>query len=83
MQTKLTLRIEKDLIEAAKKYSKKRGISVSQLFSDYLLIISKVDEPPEDLTPPLPPITQSLKGILSKKNVQEKSYKKYLEDKYK
>ena len=35
MQTKLTLRLEGALIDAAKRYAAQRGVSVSQLVADY------------------------------------------------
>jgi hypothetical protein len=83
MQTKLTLRIEKRLIESAKRYSKKRGKSLSQLFSDYLIMITKTEDSDQNREILLPPITASLKGILRGKKVDEKDYKTYLEGKYK
>ena len=36
MHTKLTLRIDEDLIKRAKTYSRQTGKSVSQLVADYL-----------------------------------------------
>ena len=83
MQTKLTLRIEKHLIESAKKYSKRRGKSLSQLFSDYLLMITNEEHSKKPSSESLPPISESLKGVLRGKKVDEKEYKKHLEEKYK
>lgn len=83
MQTKLTLRIEKHLIETAKKYSKRRGKSLSQLFSDYLLMITNAESPTAPNNETLPPISKSLKGVLRGKKINEKEYKKHLEEKYK
>jgi hypothetical protein len=81
MQTKLTLRIESSLISAAKKYSKTHGKSLSKLFADYLLLITSYPFN-EKQQLDIPPITQSLNGILRGKKINEKDYKKYLKDKY-
>ena len=83
MHTKLTLRIEAPLIKAAKKYSKNHGKSLSQLISDYLFVITETSTFPEKKEPSAPPpLTLSLKGILKRKKVHLKDYKKYLEEKY-
>ena len=79
MHTKLTLRIEEPLIKAAKKYSKAHGKSLSQLIADYLYLITKAQSPQIQNAPPL---TQSLKGILQGKKLDETAYKKYLKDKF-
>ena len=39
MQTKLTLRLEEQLIERAKAHAKKRGKSVSQMVADYFALL--------------------------------------------
>ena len=36
MKTKLTLTVEKDVIELAKQYAKSSGVSLSELIQDYL-----------------------------------------------
>ena len=36
MQTKLTLRLDEELIKFAKVYAKERGKSLSQIVADYL-----------------------------------------------
>lgn len=81
MHTKLTLRISAPLIKAAKKYSKNHGKSVSQLVADYLLLLTKknIIKPQSGHAVTL---TKSLKGILKKRKVTEKSYKDYLENKF-
>ena len=79
MQTKLTLRLEDQLIEQAKSYAAQAGKSVSQIVADYfkLLTVEKTKR-----TPPATPITQSLRGLLRGSNIDEQSYKKYLEEKH-
>ena len=79
MNTKLTLRLDESLIESAKKYSAKTGKPLSHIVADLFEIIKneKLMEEPE-----FPPTVSSLRGILKGKDVDEKDYKKYLEEKY-
>ena len=78
MNTKLTLRLDKDLIKKAKTYAAKRGKSVSTLVANYFSLLQVEREKKEEL----PPKLASLKGILKDKKVNEDDYKKYLETKY-
>ncbi len=79
MKDKLTLRLERSLIQEAKKQARKKGTSVSQMVSDYFkaLQIKEKKEKQEEL----PPKTASLSGILKSKP-NERDYKKYLEEKH-
>ncbi|SPD75302.1 conserved hypothetical protein [uncultured Desulfobacterium sp.] len=79
MITKLTLRMDENLIESAKEYSVKTGKSVSRIVADLFEIIKNEKINRED---PLTPTVRSLKGILKGKQIDEKDYKKYLEEKY-
>jgi len=79
MQTKLTLRIEDELIKKAKRVARKRGKSVSRIVADYFNHIS-VEENTEDMS--LPPNVKSLYGSLANFKIDESDYKKYLEQKY-
>ena len=79
MQTKLTLRLEKQLIDLAKKYASTQGKSVSKMVADYFMLLSNTLDTQED---EVSPITKSLKGSLSKTKTDESDYKKYLEKKY-
>ncbi|MBT4638751.1 MAG: antitoxin [Deltaproteobacteria bacterium] len=79
MQTKLTLRLEKQLVELAKEYASSQGKSVSKMVADYFILLNKnQDTQSEELAP----IAQSLKGSLGKTKVNKSNYKKYLEEKY-
>ncbi len=79
MQTKLTLRLEDELIEKAKILARQRGKSVSKLVSEYFkFITSKELKSEEDL----PPVVKSLYGSLANSKSKESDYKKYLEGKY-
>lgn len=77
---KLTLRMETELIQNAKAYAAVHGKSLSQLVADYFSELTSQSTPEEKL----PPLTQSLRGILSGagKELDEESYKQHLEDKY-
>ena len=77
MQTKLTLRLESELIELAKAHAKQQGKSLSQIVADYFMIFTEKSKKSK-----ISPITQSLIGVIKIKNLDEKDYKKHLEEKY-
>jgi hypothetical protein len=79
MQTKLTLRLEDRLIEQAKSYAAHKGKSVSQVVADYfkLLTTSKMKSVSHST-----PVTKSLRGLLRESKIDEKNYKKFLEEKH-
>ena len=79
MQTKLTLRLEDQLIEQAKSYAALAGKSVSQIVADYFKLLTA--EKIRPVSPPSP-VTQSLRGLLRESKLDEKDYKKYLEEKH-
>ncbi len=79
MNTKLTLRLEENLIRAAKRHAGTLGKSVSQMVADYFYLL---DTHSMDNKQPLTPIVASLRGSLKGSGVDEKTYKRYLEDKY-
>lgn len=79
MQTKLTLRLEDQLIEHAKLYAAQAGKSVSQIVADYFRLLTSQKT---KTSVPSTPITQSLRGLLRESNLDENDYKKYLEEKY-
>jgi hypothetical protein len=60
MQTKLTVRVNQDLIQAAKRYARARGVSLSQLIEAYLNTLAVEQNEPQTQTP----ILQRLTGIL-------------------
>jgi len=79
MQTKLTLRLEDQLIEQAKFYAAVAGKSVSQIVSDYFRLLTSQRIKSSALSAP---ITQSLRGVLRDSKLGERDYKQYLEEKY-
>ena len=77
---KLTLRMEAELVQSAKAYASVHGKSLSQLVADYFRELTSQSGGREEK---LPPLTQSLRDIMSDdKELDEKSYKQHLEDKY-
>ncbi|MBU2512734.1 antitoxin [bacterium] len=78
MQNKLTLRLEEELINQAKEYAASEGKSVSKIVADYFSLLVQQSKKTDSK---LPPITQSLVGILSSP-VDESDYRDYLEEKY-
>lgn len=82
MNTKLTLTIEKEIIEEAKEYAKEKGQSLSDLVENYFKLITK--ESREIKPKQLSPRIQRLRGILKvdkdfnyKKDLEEELTKKY------
>jgi hypothetical protein len=79
MQTKLTLRLEDELINKAKALAQQRGKSLSKLVAEYFKYITSKELGSET---DLPPIVKSLSGSLAGSKIDETDYKKYLEGKY-
>lgn len=77
MSTKLTLTIDKSVIEEAKQYAKSQGRSLSNLIEEYLKSVSDKGSKTKKLE--LSPITKSLFGSVKLKN-KDIDYKKILED---
>lgn len=78
MNTKLTLRMDKNTIEHAKLLAERRGTSVSRMFSDVVDTMMRDSSSSEKTTP----LTSSLHGILKNAKVDEKNYKEYLANKH-
>ncbi|MBI2192902.1 MAG: antitoxin [Planctomycetes bacterium] len=80
MQTKLTLRLESRLIEAAKAFAKEHGKSLSQIVSDYFASLTgDRDQRAED---ELTPIVRALKGTLRGTGMRVDNYRQHLEKKH-
>lgn len=81
MDTKLTLKLDKAIIERAKEYARKKNTSLSYLIETYLdfLTTSKVEE--QEITP----LVKSLSGIVDPAKAGEhtkKNYKNHILKKY-
>ena len=79
MQTKLTLRLESDLIRRAKGYARRRGKSVSGIVAEYFALLGVTAGPEGEA---LPPVVRSLRGAWSGSRVSEEHYHQYLEEKH-
>lgn len=83
METKLTLRMDEKIIEAAKIHAQKQGVSLSKLVADYLQMISNKRALASTFKPT--PILSEITGVLSKSSGKKdlrNEYHKYLEEKY-
>jgi len=74
MNTKLTLTIEKEIIERAKNYAKEKNRSLSDIIENYLKSITEKEQKGKEIK--LNPIVKSLKG--SFKMPKDMDYKKEL-----
>ena len=81
MNTKLTLTIEQEIIEKAKKYAKSKNRSLSDIIENYLKLLTNKDQKKET---ELDPIVESLKGSFkTPKNIDyKKELRNRLEEKY-
>jgi formiminotetrahydrofolate cyclodeaminase len=79
MTTKLTLTVEKSIIERAKSYARNTGRSLSELIESYLETITK-DNGDQDLSPKLKNIVGAVK--LPKNFDEEKELRSYFEKKH-
>ncbi|WP_339709860.1 DUF6364 family protein [uncultured Kriegella sp.] len=83
MNTKLTLTIEKEIIERAKKYAKEKNRSLSDLIENYLKVLTLEEQKKKAKN--LNPIVKSLKGSFKtsgkmdyKAELRKRLDKKYL-----
>ena len=63
MNTKLTLNVDKAVIEQAKSYAKSQNISLSRLIESYLASLISKERDPIEITP----LVKSLSGIIQKR----------------
>ncbi len=81
MDKKLTLSLDKTIIESAKIYAKSNNISLSKLIESYLTTLTKRKRNSTEITP----LVESLSGVISLDrdfDVKD-SYAEYLIEKYK
>ena len=81
MNTKLTLKLNSEIIEEAKIYAEESNISLSKLVENYLSALTS--NRPKNRR--INPIVESLTGIISLDDSEDyhESYTKYLIEKYK
>ena len=79
MNTKLTLNLDKDIIEEAKSYAGKNKLSLSKLIESYLKSLTKSSDKSKKISP----LVESLTGVISSENIDErKDYRDFLSEKY-
>ena len=82
MDSKLTLKLNRTVIERAKKYARQRNTSLSRMIENYLRTVTKEQEKEEDLE--LTPLVKSLIGVIKPPAKDyKKDYTDYLSHKYK
>jgi len=79
MNTKLTLNLNKSVIEEAKSYAKENQVSLSKLIENYLKSIIKKED---KKTVKISLLVESLTGIISTDLDERKDYRDYLSEKY-
>lgn len=80
MNTKLTLNLNKDIIESAKDYAKENSVSLSKLIENYLNSLTKKQNKEVKVSP----LVESLTGIIPSETKQKSNdeYYEYLNKKY-
>ena len=80
MDTKLTLSLNKDVIQKAKDYAKANNTSLSNLIESYLSVLVKDREEQPTITP----LVKSLIGVIDLNGEDPKeAYRNHLAEKYK
>ena len=81
MDTKLTLKLDKEIINQAKRYAESKKISLSKLIESYLQLLTKENSKSDHISP----LVESLSGVIAlPKNYDDKDeYADYLKQKYK
>jgi hypothetical protein len=81
MTTKLTLTVEKDIIELAKVYASRKGRSLSELVEGYLKTLVQKDNDKNDVSPKVKKLLGAVKAPKDfdyKKELSGALSKKYL-----
>ena len=81
MDTKLTLKLDKEIINRAKLYADSKKISLSKLIESYLQLLTKENSTKEEISP----LVESLSGVikLPENYDDHDDYTDYLTQKYK
>lgn len=79
MNTKLTLKLDQEIIKKAKDYAKNKNTSLSKLIENILSRMTSSG----DFSSQITPLVDSLSGIIDADKINEDDYKSFLEEKYK
>jgi len=78
METKLTLKLDKSVIQSVKKYAQNNNRSLSKLVEDYFRNLISENEPKKHFSP----LVEELSGVISENDLNKIDYVQYLEHKY-
>jgi len=80
METKLTLRLKKKVIDQAKKYANDHQTSLSKLIENYLSVITNESKSIESISP----LVKSLSGVIQLAENEEpnREYHEHINEKY-
>lgn len=78
MNTKLTLNLDKEIIEQAKMYAKSHRVSLSKLIESYLNSLTRDTKTRSTVSP----LVESLTGIIPSDYDEKKDYREYIDKKY-
>jgi len=80
METKLTLRLKKKVIDQAKKYANDHATSLSKLIENYLEAVTNTSDEEDHISP----LVKSLSGViqLSDNSDHKEQYHKHITEKY-
>ena len=78
MNTKLTLNLDKGIIDEAKSYAKNHQVSLSKLIENYLNSLTRETKK----QPSVSSLVDSLTGIIPNDYDEQKDYRNYIDQKY-
>lgn len=78
MNTKLTLNLDKEIIEEAKTYAKSHRVSLSKLIENYLNSITRKSKKKSNVSI----LVESLTGIIPNDYDERDDYRNYIDKKY-
>ncbi len=79
MDSKLTLKLDGDTINEAKKFARRHNISLSRMIENYLQAVTTTTKRKASISP----LVKSLTGVIELNGKEdEKEYKDYLTQKY-
>ena len=78
MNTKLTLYLDKEIIEEAKTYAKSQQVSLTMLIENYLNSLTRTSKKKSAVSP----LVESLTGIIPNDYDEKKDYRNYIDEKY-
>ena len=78
METKLTLKLDENVIKSVKRYAGKNHRSVSRLAEDYFRTLADDARPKSNYSP----LVEELSGIVAEADAAEADYVAHLEQKY-